>query len=96
MSDLIHASAVELAAQIANKTVSAVEVTQAHLERIAEVDGRVNAFLHVDADGALEQARGVDHAVASGQALSPLAGVPLALKDVLTQTGVPTTAGSKI
>ena len=96
MSDLIHASAVELAAQIANKTVSAVEVTQAHLDRIAEVDGRVNAFLHVDADGALEQARGVDHAVASGQALSPLAGVPLALKDVLTQTGVPTTAGSKI
>lgn len=96
MSDLIHASAVELAAQIANKTVSAVEVTQAHLDRIAEVDGRVNAFLHVDADGALEQARAVDHAVASGQALSPLAGVPLALKDVLTQTGVPTTAGSKI
>ena len=96
MSDLIHASAVELAAQIANKTVSAVEVTQVHLDRIAEVDGRVNAFLHVDADGALEQARGVDHAVASGQALSPLAGVPLALKDVLTQTGVPTTAGSKI
>ena len=96
MSDLIHASAVELAAQIANKTVSAIEVTQAHLDRIAEVDGRVNAFLHVDADGALEQARAVDHAVASGQALSPLAGVPLALKDVLTQTGVPTTAGSKI
>ena len=96
MSDLIHASAVELASQIANKTVSAVEVTQAHLDRIAEVDGRVNAFLHVDADGALEQARAVDHAVASGQALSPLAGVPLALKDVLTQTGVPTTAGSKI
>ncbi len=96
MSDLIHASAVELATQIANKTVSAVEVTQAHLERIAEVDGRVNAFLHVDTDGALEQARAVDHAVASGQALSPLAGVPLALKDVLTQTGVPTTAGSKI
>ena len=96
MSDLIHASAVELAAQIANKTVSAVEVTQAHLDRIAEVDGRVNAFLHVDADGALEQARAVDHAVASGQALSALAGVPLALKDVLTQTGVPTTAGSKI
>ncbi len=96
MSDLIHASAVELAAQIANKTVSAVEVAQAHLDRIAEVDGRVNAFLYVDGDGALEQARAVDHAVASGQALSPLAGVPLALKDVLTQTGVPTTAGSKI
>ncbi len=96
MSDLIHASAVELAAQIANKTVSAVEVAQAHLDRIAEVDGRVNAFLYVDGDGALEQARAVDHAVASGQTLSPLAGVPLALKDVLTQTGVPTTAGSKI
>ena len=96
MSDLIHATAGDLAAQIANKTVSAVEVTQAHLDRIAEVDGRVHAFLHVDGDGALEQARAVDHAVASGQALGPLAGVPLALKDVLTQTGVPTTAGSKI
>jgi aspartyl-tRNA(Asn)/glutamyl-tRNA(Gln) amidotransferase subunit A len=95
--DLTRMTAAELAARIQAKEVSAVEVTRAHLDRIAAVDHAVNAFLHVNADGALAAAKVVDDDVAAGnEPASPLAGVPLALKDVLTTEGVPTTCGSKI
>ena len=94
--DLIRQSAATLAEAIAEGEVSAREVTQAHLDRIAEVDDRVHAFLHVDADGALATADAVDASRAAGDALGPLAGVPLALKDILAMKGVPTTCGSKI
>jgi aspartyl-tRNA(Asn)/glutamyl-tRNA(Gln) amidotransferase subunit A len=90
--DLIRLSAAETAARIAAKDVSAVEVAQAHLDRIAAVDERVHAFLHVDTDGALAQARRVD----AGEVAGPLAGVPLALKDVIVSKGVPATAGSRV
>jgi len=92
VTDLTRLTAADTAAAIAAREVSAVEVAQAHLDRIGAVDERVHAFLYVDADGALAQARRVDDGEISG----PLAGVPLALKDVLTQRGVPTTCGSKI
>ena len=92
MTELTRMTAAELAGAIREKQVSAVEVAQAHLERVEQVDGRVHAFLHVDEEGALEQARRVD----AGELTGPLAGVPLALKDVLTQQDVPTTCGSKI
>ncbi|SER52698.1 aspartyl/glutamyl-tRNA(Asn/Gln) amidotransferase subunit A [Lentzea xinjiangensis] len=95
-NDLIHATAAELAAKIHSGEVSSVEVTQAHLDRIAETDQAVHAFLHVDAEGALAQARQVDADVKAGKVVSPLAGVPLALKDVMTTEGVPTTVGSKM
>jgi aspartyl-tRNA(Asn)/glutamyl-tRNA(Gln) amidotransferase subunit A len=95
-TDLTRMSAVELVDAMATGATSAVEVTQAHLDRIRAVDATVHAFLHVDADGALGAARSVDARRAAGEALGPLAGVPLALKDVLTMEGVPTTCGSKI
>ena len=85
-----------MAAQIASGQMSSVELTQAHLDRIASVDTDVHAFLFVDSQGALAQAAVVDAKRAAGEKLSPLAGVPLALKDVMVQKGVPTTAGSKI
>ena len=95
-ADLTRRSAAELAALVASGDVSAVEIVGAHLDRITEVDGDVHAFLHVDTDGALASARAVDVARASGQDLGVLAGVPLALKDVMTMAGVPTTCGSRI
>ncbi|GGL85102.1 Asp-tRNA(Asn)/Glu-tRNA(Gln) amidotransferase subunit GatA [Nakamurella endophytica] len=99
-ADLTRASAADLAAGIAGGTVSAVEVAQAHLDRIAAVDPGdrgVHAFLHVSGDLALEQAAAVDAARAAGRtAASPLAGVPLALKDIVVQQGAPATAGSRI
>ena len=96
VTDLIRMTAAETAAAVSSGQTSAVEVTQAHLDRIGAVDERVHAFLHVDTEGALAAASAVDAARAAGEALSPLAGVPLALKDVLTQRGIPTTCGSRI
>ncbi len=93
---LIRKTAVELGALIASGEVSAVEVAQAHLDRIAAVDGSVRAFLHVDPENVLAQARHVDERRARGDELGPLAGVPIAHKDVFTTADLPTTAGSKI
>jgi aspartyl-tRNA(Asn)/glutamyl-tRNA(Gln) amidotransferase subunit A len=93
---MMRETAAELAALVASGEASAVEVTQAHLDRIAAVDGRVRAFLHVAADEALEQARAVDARRAAGEPLGPLAGVPIAHKDVFTTADMPTTCASKI
>ncbi|MDP9865473.1 MULTISPECIES: Asp-tRNA(Asn)/Glu-tRNA(Gln) amidotransferase subunit GatA [Streptosporangium] len=93
---LIHKSAAELGALVASGEVSAVEVAQAHLDRIAAVEPQVNAFLHVEAETTLEQARAVDARLAAGENPGPLAGVPIAHKDVFTTLDMPTTAGSKI
>src|SRR5215471_7703507 len=95
-TDLTRSTATELAGLIAGGEVSAVEVAQAHLDRISEVDDRLHAFLVVDADGALRAAKAVDARRAAGEALGPLAGVPLAMKDIVVTEGLPTTAGSKI
>jgi aspartyl-tRNA(Asn)/glutamyl-tRNA(Gln) amidotransferase subunit A len=94
--DLTRMTAAEIAALIAGGEVAAVEVAQAHLDRIAAVDQSVHAFLHVDTAGALDAAKAVDAARAAGTVLGPLAGVPLAMKDVVVTKDLPTTAGSKI
>ncbi|MEO9139306.1 MAG: Asp-tRNA(Asn)/Glu-tRNA(Gln) amidotransferase subunit GatA [Jatrophihabitans sp.] len=96
MSELLNKTAAELAELIASGQVAAVEVTRAHLERITDSDAAVHAFLHVDAEGALHAATAVDERRASGALLGPLAGVPLAMKDVVVTQGLPTTAGSRI
>ncbi|PJE95907.1 Asp-tRNA(Asn)/Glu-tRNA(Gln) amidotransferase GatCAB subunit A [Streptomyces carminius] len=95
-SDPTRLTAAETAARIASGETSAVEVTEAHLARIEAVDEKVHAFLHVDREGALARARAVDAKRARGEKLGPLAGVPLALKDIFTTEGVPTTCGSRI
>ncbi|MGO1628109.1 MAG: Asp-tRNA(Asn)/Glu-tRNA(Gln) amidotransferase subunit GatA, partial [Microbacterium sp.] len=95
MTDIIRMTAAELAAKLTEGEISSVEATQAHLDRIAAVDGDVNAYLHVN-DAAVETARGIDERRASGEELPPLAGVPLAIKDVLVTTDMPSTSGSKI
>ena len=96
MNDITRRSAAELAHALATREISAVEATQVHLERIAAVDDQVHAFLHVDTDGALSAARTVDERRAAGEELHVLAGVPIAVKDVMATKGLPTTCGSKI
>ncbi len=86
----------EIARRVAARQHSAEEVTRAHLDRLAEVEPRVDAFLQVLADRALGKARDLDAALASGRPAPPLAGVPLAVKDVLDIEGLPTTCGSRI
>ncbi|MEO5875418.1 MAG: Asp-tRNA(Asn)/Glu-tRNA(Gln) amidotransferase subunit GatA [Streptosporangiaceae bacterium] len=93
---LIKKTAAELGSMIASGEVSAVEVAQAHLDRIAAVEPQVKAFLHVRAETTLAQAAKVDARRAAGERLGPLAGVPIAHKDVFTTSDMPTTAASKI
>ncbi|MHA7141683.1 Asp-tRNA(Asn)/Glu-tRNA(Gln) amidotransferase subunit GatA [Arthrobacter sp. Sr33] len=99
MTELIRLSAAALAQKLVAREISAVEATQAHLDRIAHVDGGddgVHAFLHVNTDEALAVAAEVDQARAKSEDLHPLAGVPIAVKDLIVTKGQPTTAGSKI
>jgi aspartyl-tRNA(Asn)/glutamyl-tRNA(Gln) amidotransferase subunit A len=104
MADLITASAAGLAGRLRDGEVSAREVVDAHLDRVVEIDGEptdpgdrdVHAFLHVAADRSRAQADDIDGRRARGEELGPLAGVPIALKDVFVTRGVPTTCGSRI
>ncbi|MFI9557724.1 Asp-tRNA(Asn)/Glu-tRNA(Gln) amidotransferase subunit GatA [Nonomuraea endophytica] len=93
---LIHKTAAELGALIAAGETSAAEVAEAHLDRMAEVEPKVKAFLHVDREVTLAQARAVDARLAAGEKLGPLAGVPIAHKDIFSTHDMPTTAASKI
>src|SRR5215469_16373465 len=96
MNDLVWASMVDLARRIKAREVSPVEVTQAHLDRIAGLDGRLRSYITVMGDAALTSARDAEAAVMSGDNLEPLHGVPVAVKDLYCTKGVRTTGGSKI
>ena len=94
--DLCYLTIAEAAGLLRQRKLSSMELTQAHLERLEALDGRLNAYITVLADRALTQARRADAAFATGQAASPLQGIPVAVKDLLYTKGVRTTAGSKI
>ena len=94
--DLVRRLAAELADALAAGETTSVEITQAHLDRIAMVDQTLHAFLQVDADGALEVARAADRRRQEGTSASGLDGIPVAVKDVLATKGLATTCGSRI
>ncbi len=96
MRELTTTDAAELGRLLTAGEVTTADVTRAYLDRIAAEDGAIGAYLHVDAEAALRSAEQVDAARADGGVLGPLAGIPLALKDVVVTEGVPTTSGSKI
>ncbi len=96
MSDPTRMTAAALADALAAGDLSSEQITRAHLDRIEGVDEHVGAYLHVASESALAEARSVDERRAKGETLHRLAGVPIAVKDVMATTGIPTTAGSKI
>lgn len=86
----------EVHQQLTNKERTAVEITTDFLERISELEPKVHSYLCVTSEQALEQAKKVDAKIANNESIGLLEGVPIAIKDVLCTTGIPTTCGSKI
>ena len=93
---LIHLTAMELLEQLESGEATSLEITEAFLDQIGRYDGRIGAFLRVDAEGALEQAREADRLRARGRAVGRLAGLPVAVKDLICARGQPTTCGSRM
>lgn len=96
MNDLTRHSAVELMQRYKDGEVNATEVTQAHLDRIHATDGQTHAFLRTLDDAAIAHASDIDRRRAAGEEVGALAGVPLALKDILCTKGIETTCASKM
>src|SRR3984957_9863274 len=93
---MLDSSVTSIATKVHKGDVSAERVTADALDQIAKFDGQLNAFLQAPREEALAQARAVDAKRARGEALGPLAGVPVAIKDAICVRGVVTTAASKI
>lgn len=96
MKEILKKTAVEQRKALLNKEISAVELSNAAFERIEEVDGKIEAFMCLTKETALETAKKVDEKIARNEELPLLAGIPLALKDNMNLIGYPTTASSKI
>jgi len=96
MAELHRLDATAVVEAVASRKVSAEDVTVAHLDRIAALDPSLRAYLHLLPERALEQARQVDAALAAGGPAPPLAGVPVAVKDIFDIEGVPTTCASRV
>jgi len=92
---VLNASLTELAGALKQKKISSAELTRAHLERVGRLNRELNAFITVNAEGALAQAKQADARLARGDA-GPLTGIPVAHKDIFCTKGVLTTCGSKM
>jgi amidase len=96
MPELTFLSAVSMAEQIRQKKLSPVELVEAHLARIEELNPKLNAFVHIDAEGACRQAREAETAVRNGETLGLLHGVPLSIKSSIEVAGLPWEAGTRL
>ena len=94
MDKIIFRTIAEIAAGVREKRVSPVEVVEAHLERVAAIQPKLNAFVHFDAEGARKKAQAAETAVMRGDRVGPLHGVPLTIKSCIDAAGWPTPAGS--
>ena len=94
--ELPFLTAIQLSKLIETKDISPVEATQAYLDRIQEVDPKLNSYITITGEQALEAARQAEQEIAAGVHRGPLHGVPMAVKDQFNTAGVPTTGGSSI
>src|SRR5436305_5541688 len=96
MTELYELTISEAGELLRDRKISSVELTQAHLDRIRALDNKVKAFTLVTEDLALKQAEEADRRFARGATVSPLTGIPLAIKDVICTKGITTTCGSRM
>ncbi|MBQ1956665.1 MAG: Asp-tRNA(Asn)/Glu-tRNA(Gln) amidotransferase subunit GatA, partial [Clostridia bacterium] len=96
MSELTKKSLSELASALENKEISSVELTREYLNSIAKNEEKIGAYITVDEKSALDSAAAVDQKRANGEKLSPLAGIPAAIKDNICTKGTKTTCASKM
>ena len=95
MNELYHLSLAEMRTRLDAGDVTASQLTESMLSRIANYDATIGAYLHVDADGARAQASAADARLKAGERGGML-GIPLGIKDVLSTDGLPTTCASKV
>ncbi len=96
MSELIFTSATQLAEMIRTKQVSPVEVVEAHIRRIEQVNPKLNAFVTTTFDSARKEARVAELGITRGESVGPMHGVPVSIKDTFETAGVRTVAGSRL
>jgi aspartyl-tRNA(Asn)/glutamyl-tRNA(Gln) amidotransferase subunit A len=96
VTDLHWMAAAEATRAIAARELSPVELMQALLDRIGRLDPKLNVFIRLDGDAALDAVRAAEGEIASGHLRGPLHGVPVGIKDIIDVAGLPTTCHSKL